>query len=226
MNDKMKSAMDKISEGRQYRNFNVSSFERRAEENGQKVVEGYATTFNEPYELFRDAWGGYTYIFLEQIDPDAFAECDMSDVIMQYNHEGRVFARTSNGTLGLDTDMKGLHIRADLGGTEIGRQLFEEIEGGYTDKMSFGFRVAKDKRDQTEEKDEETGITKVTVLRTILSISKLYDVSAVSLPANDATSISARNYCEGVLAEIKEEFLAREQRERQKHKIKILTEVL
>ena len=65
----------------------------------------------------------------------------------------------------------------------------------------------------------------MTVLRTILGISKLYDVSAVSLPANDATSISARNYCEGVIAEIKEEFLAREKRERQKRKIRLLMEV-
>lgn len=91
--------------------------------------------------------------------------------------------------------------------------------------MSFGFRVGKDKVDRTEERNEETGVVTVTVMRTILSISKLYDVSAVSLPANDATSISARNFCDGVIAEIKEEFLAQEKRERQKKRIKILTEV-
>ena len=219
----MKTLDFKLAEGREYRNFN--SIERRESEDGEKIVEGYATTFNQPYELFRDAWEGETYIFVEQVDANAFADTDMSDVIMQYNHEGRVFARTNNGTLGLDADMKGLHIRANLGGTEIGRQLYEEIEGGYTDKMSFGFRVGKDKVDRTEERDNETGLVTVTVLRTILEISKLYDVSAVSLPANDATSISARNYCEGVIAEIKEEFLAREKRERQKRKIRLLMEV-
>ena len=121
--------------------------------------------------------------------------------------------------------MKGLHIRANLGGTEIGRQLYEEIEGGYTDKMSFGFRVGKDKVDRTEERDNETGLVTVTVLRTILEISKLYDVSAVSLPANDATSISARNFCDGVIEEIKKDYLEREKRERQKRKIKLLMEV-
>ena len=150
----------------------------------------------------------------------------MTDVIMQYNHEGRVFARTSNGTLELDPDEHGLHIRADLGGTEIGRQLYEEIEGGYTDKMSFGFRVSKDKREETEERDEETGVTTVTVLRTILSISKLYDVSAVSIPANDGTSISSRNFAEGVIEEVRKEIAEREKRERQKQKIRIMTEVL
>lgn len=217
--------LERLSDGRQYRNIDISAFERRAEGDGEKAVSGYATTFNQPYELYRDTWDGVIYIVREQVDREAFAETDMSDVIMQYNHEGRVFARTSNGTLELDPDEHGLHIRANLGGTELGRQLFEEIEGGYTTKMSFGFRVGKDKRERTEEQDAETGVTTITVLRTILSFSKLYDVSAVSLPANDATSISARDFSEGVIEEIKQELLAREQRERQKKRIKILMEV-
>lgn len=210
-----KTIQTKLDEGRQYRN--VASFERREAEDG-KIVEGYATVFNQPYELW--SYDGYTVV--EQIDAHAFDETDMSDVIMQYNHEGRVFARVSNDTLTLEADDVGLHIRADLGGTELGRQLYEEIDGGYTDKMSFGFRVKEDKREVTE--DHETG--NITVLRTITKIEKLYDVSAVSLPANDATSISARSFGEGVIAEIKEERLAREKRERQKQRIKILTEVL
>lgn len=214
--------MQKLDEGRQYRNIDVSTFERRAEGDTEKTVSGYATTFNQPYELYRDAWNGYVYIIHEQVDKDAFADTDLADVIMQYDHEGRVFARTSNNTLELDPDEHGLHIRANLGGTELGRQLFEEIEGGYTTKMSFGFRVGKDKREKTEERDEETGITTVTVLRTILSISKLYDVSAVSLPANDATSISARKLCEGEIEQFREEILKREdQRKRIRIKAKL-----
>ena len=214
--------MQKLDEGRQYRNIDVSTFERRAEGDTEKTVSGYATTFNQPYELYRDAWNGYVYIIREQVDKDAFADTDLADVIMQYDHEGRVFARTSNNTLELEPDEHGLHIRANLGGTELGRQLFEEIEGGYTTKMSFGFRVGKDKREETEERDEETGITTVTVLRTILSISKLYDVSAVSLPANDATSISARKLCEGEIEQFREEILKREdQRKRIRIKAKL-----
>lgn len=208
-----KTVLDKLSEGRQYRNIDVSGFERRAE-GDEQTVSGYATTFGQPYELYRSAFAGVLYIIREQVDPQAFAETDLSDVIMQYDHEGRVFARTSNGTLELDPDEHGLHIRANLGGTEIGRQLFEEIEGGYTTKMSFGFRVGKDKREETEERDEETGVTTVTVLRTILEISRLYDVSAVSLPANDATSISARSWGDGVIAELAEECRKREDQRR------------
>lgn len=218
----LKTIMQKLDEGRQYRNIDVSTFERRAEGDTEKTVSGYATTFNQPYELYRDAWNEYVYIIREQVDKDAFADTDLADVIMQYDHEGRVFARTSNNTLELDPDEHGLHIRANLGGTELGRQLFEEIEGGYTTKMSFGFRVGKDKREETEERDEETGITTVTVLRTILSISKLYDVSAVSLPANDATSISARKLCEGEIEQFREEILKREdQRKRIRIKAKL-----
>lgn len=221
----LKTILNKLDDGRQYRDIDVSSFERRVEGDNEKIVSGYATVFNQPYDLYRDTWDGTIYIVKEQIDRNAFDNADMSDVIMQYNHEGRVFARISNGTLEVDPDEHGLHTWANLGGTEIGRQLFEEIEGGYTTKMSFGFRVAADKREQTEETNEETGVRTVTVLRTITGISKLYDVSAVSLPANDATSISARNYGEGVIAEIRQELLAREERERRKKLIKLLCEV-
>jgi len=208
-----KTIEDKLNEGRSYRNIDVSSFERRAE-NDEKIVAGYATVFDEPYELY--SAGGYTLI--EQIDKHAFDDCDMSDTIMQYDHVGRVFARVSNDTLRLAIDNTGLHIEARLDGTEIGRQLYDEIAGGYTNKMSFGFRVDEDKREITE--DKTTGA--VTVLRTVTKVSRLYDVSAVSIPANDATSISARSYGEGVIAEVREEI---EKREKQKKKIKILTEV-
>ena len=208
-----KTITDKLNEGRQYRN--VADFEIREEtEIDSKIVEGYATTFNEPYELL--SMDGYTV--LEQVDPDAFAECDMSDVIMQYNHEGRVFARTNNGTLKLQADDVGLRIRADLSGTQLGQQVYEEIKGGYTDKMSFGFRVKEDRQEVTEDRENNT----VTVLRTITKFQKLYDVSAVSIPANDATSISARSYGEGVIAEVMGEI---QKREAQKQKIRILMEI-
>lgn len=207
-----KDVKEKLTEGRQYRA--VMEVRALPGEGEARIVEGYATTFNQPYELYRR----YGDIFMEQVDRGAFDKTDMSDVIMQYDHEGRVFARTSNGTLELRTDDHGLHIRADLSGTEIGRQLYEEIRGGYTDKMSFGFTVEEDDTLITE--DRETGNR--TILRTIKSIGKLYDVSAVSLPANNATEISARSWCDGVIAQLAEERREAEARERKKKKIKIM----
>ena len=216
--DPMKTINQKLDDGRQYRNIDVSSFERRAEEDGEMRVSGYATVFNTPYVLW--SYDGYTV--REQIAPEAFDDCDMTDVIMQYDHEGRVFARTSNDTLDVETDRKGLRIDARLDGTELGRQVYEEIDGGYTTKMSFGFKVKEDKREVTEDRENGT----VDVLRTITKMSKLYDVSAVSLPANDATSISARSYSEGVIEELKEEIRKAEEIRKQKQRIKILTEVI
>ena len=208
-----KTMEEKLTEGRQYRR--VVQMEIRAAGEGEMIVEGYATTFNEPYELWRD---GPDYVFMEQVDARAFDDTDMDDTIMQYDHEGRVFARVSNQTLELSVDNHGLHIRADLGGTEIGRQLYEEIRGGYTDKMSFGFTVDEDERLIQEDKESGT----VTILRTIKRIGKLYDVSAVSLPANNATEISARSWCDGVIQQLTEERRKAEERERQKKKIKIM----
>lgn len=196
-----KTLEDKMKAGREYRNL----AEFRAEDNEDYVVTGYASTFNEPYLLWRDG----VYTVREQVDPHAFDETDMDDVIMQYDHVGRVFARKSNGTLELSVDDHGLKIdRAYLGGTEIGRQLFEEIRGGYTSKMSFGFIVEDETRDVQE--NAETG--EVEVLRTITRVSKLFDVSAVSLPANDGTTISARNLSDGLIAEVKEEIRAAHER--------------
>ena len=190
---------------REYRKIDAGQMETRTAEDGAKVVEGYATTFNSPYELWRDR----EMTVNEQVDRHAFDETDMTDVIMQYDHEGRVFARIANGTLELAADDHGLHIRANLGGTEIGRQLFEEIEGGYTNKMSFGFTVAAEERKVTE---NEVG--HITVLRTITKIGKLFDVSAVSLPANDATEISARAIGDGLIAEVLKEVQAEKERQR------------
>ena len=166
------------------------------------IVEGYATTFNQPYKLLEDR----DIILNEQVDRNAFAETDMTDVIMQYDHQGRVFARTRNNTLSIEPDEHGLKIRANLGGTEIGRQLYEEIKGGYTDRMSFGFTVAADERTR---RDEEG---RTTILRTITKIGKLFDVSAVSLPANDATEISARTIGDGLITEAIEEINAEKER--------------
>lgn len=173
------------TENREYR-----SMELRAVKKGDipkdedYIVEGYATTFDDEYELFRDG----NYIVNEKVDRDAFKNTDMSDVIFQIDHEGRVYARTRNGSLSLDIDEHGLKTRTNLGLTESSRSVYEDIDAGLYDRMSFAFTVNKDSYTE-EEKDDGT----IIVTRTILGIGKLYDVSAVSFPANPNTDISARS---------------------------------
>ena len=191
----MEKVQKKIEQGREYR---LMTSVVQPIDDEQMIVEGYATTFNQPYHLYNTYNNvGAEVEVKEQIDRNAFDNCDMSDVIFQYDHEGRVFARLSNKTMELTIDDKGLKVKAFLGGTQIGRNLYEEIKGGYTDKMSFGFVVADD-----GSKIEAEGNN---YLRTIYDIRKLYDVSAVSIPANDFTSISARKQCDGVIAELETE---------------------
>lgn len=200
---------DKINNGREYRKMQMD-LNIAGEDAGTYNVRGYATTYNEKYTL----WDMGDFRLDEQVDPHAFDDCDMRDVIFQYDHEGRVFARTSNDTLQLTSDSHGLQVNAYLGGTEIGRNLFEEIKGGYTSKMSFGFHVKADDI-QEEEIDGKTIYT-----RTIKSIDKLYDVSAVSLPANDGTEISARSLVDGEIAKLEAERLLKAERKKAIEEIK------
>lgn len=190
--------MQKTTE-REYRDFVLAVMEQAAEEQEEKkMVQGYASVFDHPYTLWEDD----EFVIQEQVDSRAFDETDMSDVIFQYNHEGRVFARTKNNTLSVIPDEKGLAILADLGGTDIGLQLYQEIRGGYTTQMSYGYTVENSKWE-----DRELDDGRILSLRTITRVKKVYDVSAVSIPANDATSISVRDLSDGVISKIKAERL-------------------
>lgn len=211
---------------REYRDMTIAveEIESRADDieseetEDRKIVEGYATTFDDPYVLYETD----DFVFIESVSRNAFDNTDMSDVIMQYDHAGRVFARMSNNTLEAIPDDFGLHIRADLSGTEIGRNLFEEIRGGYTNKMSFGFTISAETWDDSE--TDESG--RMIIRRTIDGVGKLYDVSAVSIPANDGTSISAtnmsvRSLVDGVIDKIEKERFEREQLDLKRRKVEM-----
>ena len=192
-----------MKQDREYR-----SMELRAVQEGDSYkVEGYASTY-EPYKLMTIDDVDY----YERIDPAAFDNADTSDVVFRVDHEGRVYARTSAGTLEIWHDEHGLGQRADLSRTQAARDLFADIEAGNYPKMSFAFTVAEDHYD------------KATRTRVIDRIAKVFDVSPVSFPANPTTelSVSTRDYFNGVIEAEKAERL--ERRERQKQKIGILME--
>lgn len=180
-----------IKKDREYRNVALTEF-RALDDEGQYIVEGYATTFNSPYILYED-WDGTKYY--EVIDRNAFTDAAMNDVVFLFNHEGMVFARTKNGSVELTIDDYGLKVRADLGLTAAAREMYETIKAGLIDSMSWAFRVKEDSYDRE------------TNTRKILSVSKIYDVSAVVFPANPDTEISARNYVNGVIDAMKAERL-------------------
>lgn len=148
-------------------------------------TEGYASTFNDPYVLWEDSWDGTEY--REVISPDAFVDCDMSDIIMQYDHCGKVLARLSNGTLIVEPDEHGLFVAADLSKSVEARNLFEEIDNELITRMSWAFTIG------ASEYDRDTHTS------TITRVKKIYDVSAVSYPADPNTEISARNLLNGVI---------------------------
>lgn len=199
-----------IKSDREYRMIQLPEMQFRAvkQEEGEEkkyIVEGYATTYDDPYTLFE--YDGVKY--QEVIGRDALAGADMNDVIFLYNHEGMVYARLSNGTLSLTSDDRGLHVRADLGSTEASRAMFESIEAGLVTQMSWAFTIS------DEEYDERTHT------RTIHSVKKVYDVSAVSIPANPNTDISARSYWDGVIEEERRRERERAEKvERIKNKLK------
>lgn len=185
-----------FKENREYRSMELRAAQPTEDRN--YIVDGYATTFDSPYELYRDG----KYIVMEQVDRNAFQDTDTSDVIFQYDHEGMVFARTRNETLKLEEDDHGLRVVADLGSTEASRGIWEAIDKGLIDRMSFAFTVS---GESYEEEEQENG--DVILTRTITKIGKLYDVSAVSFPANEQTSISARSKFNGVIEQFEAERL-------------------
>ncbi|MDD2554315.1 MAG: HK97 family phage prohead protease [Desulfotomaculaceae bacterium] len=179
-------------EDAEYRSFDFEIRAAKTDDDQEELyVEGRAITFNDPTVIWE--YDGIQY--KEQIDDRALDDADMSDVIFNYNHGGKVMARTRNNTLELTRDKKGLNVKARLDGTEEGRKLYEEVKGGYIDRMSFRFVASENAYDSDNH------------MRTIRKIKKLYDVSAVDIPAYDKTSISARSFFE---AEAEEERKAAE----------------
>lgn len=182
-----------IKQDREYRAMPLLSVANEKRIDSDFYVEGYATTFDDPYELYE--YDGVKYF--EVIDRNALNDADVSDVIMQLDHTGRVRARTSNKTLGIEPNDHGLFTYADLSKSNAARDLYEDITSGLITKMSWAFTIADDDYD------------KATHTRIIKRIKKVYDVSAVSIPANAGTDISARSYFDGVIEAERREALAR-----------------
>lgn len=202
-----------IKETREYRNIGTFEIEERAEgaEPSYKV-SGYASTF-EPYKMYERDGKDY----FERIDPHAFDEADLSDVVFLRDHQGRVLARTKNGAIALSVDAHGLHHDTDLGLTGASKDMYEDIATGNYSQMSFSFVV----------RDGDDHYDRATRTRVIDRIAKVFDISAVSFPANPGTDIgiSYRDYFDGVIEAEKAERLEAEKRQREVEKLKLLVQL-
>ena len=199
-----------ICKDREYRTLVSFGAEKKDDDKESYKVSGYASTF-DTYTLFEVDGIDYK----ERIDSHAFDNADMSDVIMQYDHTGRVFARTSNGTLSVSVDERGLKVEADLSTTEASRELYDEIASGLIIKMSFAFKVSEEHYDSNSH------------TRVVDKISKVYDVSAVSIPANPDTEIFARSaFFDGVIEKEKAERLEQTRKETERRKLKLRLQLM
>jgi HK97 family phage prohead protease/HK97 family phage major capsid protein len=150
-------------------NVEVRAVEVRAQED--MTIEGYASVFGDEYDL------GY---FTERVAPGAFDGRTNDDVRLLINHTGVPLARTTNNTLTLTIDERGLHYRAKLADTQEGRDLYTLIQRGDITQSSFAFTI---------EQDEWSGDRRT---RTINRVGQLYDVSPVTYPASPTTTVQAR----------------------------------
>ena len=155
------------------------------DDENKQLVEGYAAVFNQRALIWESEWSGWKY--MEVIDRNAFNGADMNDTVFKYNHGdvAMILARTSNNTLTMNTDDKGLRISADIIDTNNGTDVYKLIKRGDLNKMSFAFTV----KSERTEVDKENKI----YTRTITAFDKIYDVAVVDFPAYDGTSIQARS---------------------------------
>lgn len=200
-----------MKDNREYRTLNLEVEQRNEAGEPSYIVRGYASTY-EPYVLFEDEGIQYK----EQIDPHAFDEADLSDVVFRVDHEGAVYARSSAGTLKVGIDERGLFDEADLSKTAKARELFEDIVAGNYPKQSFAFTVKEDAYDRE------------THTRTVLKVAKVFDVSPVSFPANPTTSlgVATRDYFNGVIEAERAERLEAEKHAKDKARLELKIKIM
>jgi len=145
------------------------------------IIEGYAAKFNEKTEL----WPGH----YEVLKPGCFDDVLTDDVRCLFNHSPNyVLARTASGTLELSVDEIGLKYRYKSPNRTFANDLKDAIKSGDVSQSSFGFSV----RSSNWTKQEVDGEMQYT--REVVKVKKLYDVSPVTYPAYQNTTVAQRSF--------------------------------
>jgi HK97 family phage prohead protease len=164
--------------GGRERRFNPSTLELEARsDGGPDTIKGHAAVFNSMSEDL----GFYKEVIRAGAFRDAIAN---SDVFALKNHdENLILGRTSNRTLLLNEDNRGLYMQATPPNTQTGRDTVTEIRDGFLTGQSFSFTIENDTW-RTENGTE---------VREIITVKRLYDVGPVAFPAYTAADINARS---------------------------------
>jgi HK97 family phage prohead protease/HK97 family phage major capsid protein len=151
----------------------MGTIEVREAEGDEMVLEGYAAVFNSETDLGA---------FREVIKPGAFDDVMNNDVRALINHDPNlVLGRTTNGTLKLEQDERGLKYRVELGRQQYAKDFYESVKRGDISQSSFAFTI--DKQSWNEER----------TLRSVDKVRQLLDVSPVTYPAYSAATVQARD---------------------------------
>lgn len=151
--------------------------EVRADGDAPTRLVGYAALFETPTEI--------AGAFYERIAPGAFAEAvSQDDVRALFNHDANfVLGRNTSGTLALAEDSRGLRYEIDPPDTQWARDLLVSVRRGDISQSSFAFAVTEDAWEYPSQ---------ALPIRTIVR-ARLFDVSPVTYPAYEATTVSARS---------------------------------
>jgi len=168
----------------------ITEIECRADDNGEKLLEGYAVLWNSPTVI-----GGQ---FSEEFRQGAFTKAlDTSDIRALADHDtSKVLGRTKSGTLQLEEDDKGLRVRITPPDTTTARDLMTLIERGDVSGMSFGFQARE--QEWNHRSNPSTRIVKD---------AELFEVSVVTFPAYPDTSIALRSLQEDKALILKEKLM-------------------
>ena len=169
---------------------------RAAQEDGPRVIAGYAAVFNE---FSKPIWGW----FREQIAPGAFEDADMSNCVALYNHNtDDLLARVSSGTLKLTVDERGLYFEFEVPNTTVGNDVYELVKRGDISQCSFAFTVKEENWNYSTEDDQLDE-------RTIVKFGEIRDISLVVNPAYEGTSVDARSAEQDAHLQRKQEYLSK-----------------
>jgi len=151
----------------------IGTIEVRESEGDDMTLEGYAAVYNSETDL------GH---FREVIKPGAFDDVLDNDVRALINHDPNlILGRTTNGTLELSVDERGLKYRVKLGDQQYAKDFYESVKRGDISQSSFAFTI--DKQSWNEER----------TVRSVDKVRQLLDVSPVTYPAYAAATVQARD---------------------------------